>query len=245
MIIVNSKIPYHYSLSISCIILCSLELIANNVVVSSSSFPRTSSDLDSPLSPLDSPLTFPNDYISTSNRYQAPTSSSSSGPYRNLNHALTISNSQGKDINLEISLAKKIHCLRREFTYKAVKTDDFGRKCWQYITVKACWGRCDSLEIADYRFPYKKSYHPVCIHNRMQLKRIKLENCHPGVSDELRDYYYKDALSCKCSVCRSSLASCEGPPYDNPLPMTTAPSYSVDQVNTNEVVDNPRYGLLE
>ena len=79
----------------------------------------------------------------------------------------------------------------------------------------------------------------------MQTKRIRLQNCHPGASEELRIYYYKDALSCKCSVCRSSMASCEGPPYDNPLPLTTAASYPVDRIDTNEVVDNPGYSSLD
>ena len=40
-----------------------------------------------------------------------------------------------------------LECHRREYTFKAVRYDDVGRKCWQFVTVMSCWGRCDSGEV--------------------------------------------------------------------------------------------------
>jgi hypothetical protein len=46
-----------------------------------------------------------------------------------------------------------LECHRREYTFKAVRYDELGRKCWQYVTVMSCWGRCDSGEVRpDYHF---------------------------------------------------------------------------------------------
>lgn len=41
-----------------------------------------------------------------------------------------------------------LDCHRREYTFKASRTDAFGRKCWQYVKVMSCWGRCDSGEVS-------------------------------------------------------------------------------------------------
>lgn len=40
-----------------------------------------------------------------------------------------------------------LQCHRREYTFKAVRYDESGRKCWQFVTVMSCWGRCDSGEV--------------------------------------------------------------------------------------------------
>ena len=46
-----------------------------------------------------------------------------------------------------INSRQTLECHRREYTFKATRTDSFGRQCWEYITVMSCWGRCDSGEV--------------------------------------------------------------------------------------------------
>lgn len=41
-----------------------------------------------------------------------------------------------------------IECHRREFTYRAVNTDENGRQCWDVVTAMSCWGRCDTGEVS-------------------------------------------------------------------------------------------------
>ncbi|KFM62737.1 Glycoprotein hormone beta-5, partial [Stegodyphus mimosarum] len=100
-------------------------------------------------------------------------------------------------------------CLRREYTLKATRSDAFGRQCWDIIRVTSCWGRCDSFEIPDWRFPYKISVHPVCIHDHKKLRRVLLRNCDPGADPHLRIYEYYEAETCSCKVCNSSDTFCD------------------------------------
>ncbi|KAI1302327.1 Glycoprotein hormone beta-5 [Halotydeus destructor] len=104
-------------------------------------------------------------------------------------------------------------CHRREYTFKASQTDNYGNQCWQYVKALSCWGRCDTGEIADWRFPFKKSYHPVCLLDKRRLRTIRLKNCSEKASLELRYYTYTEALSCSCQICHSSTTNCEGTPY--------------------------------
>ncbi|XP_015781999.1 uncharacterized serine-rich protein C215.13-like [Tetranychus urticae] len=109
-----------------------------------------------------------------------------------------------------IDLRSTLECHRREFTFNASRSDGLGRKCWGLVTSMSCWGRCDSMEIADYKFPYKQSYHKVCIHNRKAIRTTLLPYCDRGVHQSLKIYKYVDAISCSCQFCDSSIASCEG-----------------------------------
>ncbi|XP_076314640.1 thyrostimulin beta-5 subunit-like [Tachypleus tridentatus] len=106
-----------------------------------------------------------------------------------------------------------LECHRREYTYTATRTDSRGRQCWDSLTVMSCWGRCDSGEIADWRFPFKKSFHPVCIHERKRLVKVILQHCDPDADPELRIFEYYEADTCACQICESSTASCESVPY--------------------------------
>ncbi|XP_066975748.1 thyrostimulin beta-5 subunit [Macrobrachium rosenbergii] len=106
-----------------------------------------------------------------------------------------------------------LECHRRQYTYKVHKTDDNGRICWDYINVMSCWGRCDSNEIADWKFPYKRSHHPVCMHESTQLTEVTLRNCDDDVSPGTEIYAFHEATRCACLVCKSSEASCEGIRY--------------------------------
>ncbi|XP_054706885.1 thyrostimulin beta-5 subunit-like [Uloborus diversus] len=117
-----------------------------------------------------------------------------------------------------------LECLRREYTLRAVKTDLKGRHCWDTLKVATCWGRCDSFEIPDWRFPYKISYHPVCVHDRKVLRRVMLRNCEIGADRELALYEFLEAESCTCRLCNSSDTFCDWrshvplkhTPYDSP-----------------------------
>ncbi|KAH6924850.1 hypothetical protein HPB50_025727 [Hyalomma asiaticum] len=106
-----------------------------------------------------------------------------------------------------------IECHRREYSFRATRTDANGNRCWDDVTAMSCWGRCDSGEIADWRFPFKKSFHPVCTYGSRKLVRAQLRFCDPedlDERDELRTYEYYEALSCSCQVCDSTWTSCEG-----------------------------------
>ena len=46
-----------------------------------------------------------------------------------------------------INSRQTLECHRREYTFKATRTDSSGRQCWEYITAMSCWGRCDSGEV--------------------------------------------------------------------------------------------------
>lgn len=77
--------------------------------------------------------------------------------------------------------------------------------------VNACWGRCDSKEISDWKFPYKKSHHPVCVHSGRTKSSVMLRNCDPDASLEARKYEYMEATGCSCQICSSIDTSCESP----------------------------------
>ncbi|KAF0311312.1 Thyrostimulin beta-5 subunit [Amphibalanus amphitrite] len=99
---------------------------------------------------------------------------------------------------------------RPDFSFSVMQRDGAGRACWDQIQVMTCWGHCRSHEVPDWRFPYKRSHHPVCIHDRNATRSVTLTHCDPGVAEGTADYQYVDAVSCKCAVCDSSRASCEG-----------------------------------
>lgn len=80
-----------------------------------------------------------------------------------------------------------------------------GRECWDHVSVWSCFGRCDSNEISDWKFPYKRSYHPVCMHAGRSKAVAMLRNCHPQASPETRRYEYMEAIGCHCQVIGLSL----------------------------------------
>ncbi|ODN03328.1 Glycoprotein hormone beta-5 [Orchesella cincta] len=112
-----------------------------------------------------------------------------------------------------LDIATTLNCHRRLYSYRVTKTDSAGKKCWGQVNVMSCWGRCDSNEIPDFRFPYKKSHHPVCIFGSRKPNVATLDNCDPDVEPGTNRYEYQEAESCHCSVCKSSEASCEGMRY--------------------------------
>lgn len=91
-------------------------------------------------------------------------------------------------------------CHRRLYTIKVTQTDSKGHECWDNVSVMSCWGRCDSNEISDWKFPYKRSHHPVCIHSARTKTVAFLRNCHPEATIEARQYEYLEAKTCNCQV---------------------------------------------
>ncbi|XP_059617085.1 thyrostimulin beta-5 subunit [Phlebotomus argentipes] len=102
-------------------------------------------------------------------------------------------------------------CHRRVYTYRVTQTDHKGRECWDVVSVMSCWGRCDSNEISDWKFPFKRSYHPVCVHAGRSPAVAVLKNCHPDAEPETRRYHYTEAIACHCQTCSTQDTSCEAP----------------------------------
>ncbi|XP_031630340.1 thyrostimulin beta-5 subunit [Contarinia nasturtii] len=102
-------------------------------------------------------------------------------------------------------------CHRRLYTYRITQADKNGRKCWDDVSVWSCWGRCDSREISDWKFPYKKSYHPVCVHAGRSKAVATLRHCDFGAHPETTRYEYLEANGCNCQTCSTSDTSCEAP----------------------------------
>lgn len=106
---------------------------------------------------------------------------------------------------------EKLGCHKRKYNFRVTQTDKNGRSCWDLVSVKSCWGRCDSNEISDYKFPFKRSYHPVCVFSGRVPSVATLRNCDPGVEPLTNQYHYMEATSCKCQTCSSADTSCEAP----------------------------------
>ncbi|KAJ3643796.1 hypothetical protein Zmor_026484 [Zophobas morio] len=70
-----------------------------------------------------------------------------------------------------------------------------------------------SFQISDWRFPYKKSNHPVCVHYGRNRSVVKLRHCEEGANPSAARYEYLEAAGCKCQQCSSSDTSCEGLRY--------------------------------
>ncbi|PSN47145.1 hypothetical protein C0J52_17460 [Blattella germanica] len=124
----------------------------------------------------------------------------------------------------DTTLASTLDCHRRVYAYKVSKTDSAGRICWdkellirEKLDVQPNVGykssQWDKTKISDWRFPYKRSYHPVCLHDNRSVKEVTLRNCEEGVEPGTEVYEYLQAESCRCMVCKSSEASCEGLRY--------------------------------
>ncbi|GFS44086.1 thyrostimulin beta-5 subunit [Nephila pilipes] len=119
---------------------------------------------------------------------------------------------------VSLDMEKTLECHPREFTYKATQTDENGLQCWGLVTATSCWGRCDTGEIGDWRFPYKRPFHSVCMHENREAHSTLLQNCDEGVNLDIVQYEYYEALSCACYLCDSSSTSCqEIPTYSDPF----------------------------
>lgn len=102
-------------------------------------------------------------------------------------------------------------CNRQVYTYLVTQVDSNGYECSDNVSVQSCWGRCDSSEISDWKFPYKRSFHPVCMHAGRQKSVAILKNCHPLAGMEARRYEFMEPVSCTCQMCTSKDTSCEAP----------------------------------
>lgn len=41
-----------------------------------------------------------------------------------------------------------LECQRKQYTFRVTQSDINGNKCWDTLSVTACWGRCDSNEVS-------------------------------------------------------------------------------------------------
>ncbi|XP_050314219.1 thyrostimulin beta-5 subunit [Anthonomus grandis grandis] len=115
--------------------------------------------------------------------------------------------------NLDEDESQTLRCHKKIYYFRVSQSDENGKECWDYLSIMACWGRCDSNEIADFRFPFKKSNHPVCVHYGRNKKFAILRNCEEGALPSASRYEYYEAADCKCQQCSSLDTSCEGPRY--------------------------------
>lgn len=106
---------------------------------------------------------------------------------------------------------EQLGCHKRKYTYRVSQSDKFGRSCWDFVSVNSCFGRCDSNEISDWKFPFKRSYHPVCVYAGRVATIATLRNCDPDTEPETSRYHYLEAVGCKCQMCTSLDTSCEFP----------------------------------
>ncbi|KAK4875743.1 hypothetical protein RN001_012165 [Aquatica leii] len=95
-----------------------------------------------------------------------------------------------------IDPATTLDCHRRLYTYRVTQADENGKQCWDTLSVLSCWGRCDSNEISDWRFPYKKSLHPVCIHYGRNKVVAILRHCEEGIKTS-RSHNDKQKFLCR------------------------------------------------
>lgn len=130
----------------------------------------------------------------------------------------------------QVDSSETLECHRKLYTYRVTQTDENGKQCWDTVSALACWGRCDSNEvkiiawnlsfidmhefqISDWRFPYKKSSHPVCVHYGRNKSLVYLRHCEDGALPSASRYEYLEASGCRCQLCSSSDTSCEGLRY--------------------------------
>lgn len=108
-----------------------------------------------------------------------------------------------------------MECKLKRYKFTASKVDQFGNKCSGEVVATICYGGCDTGEIADWLFPYKKSIHKVCRHGQRVRRRKLLTDCEwagseAPVDPQLREYHYVDAASCVCKKCTSIDTTCLG-----------------------------------
>ncbi|EAT47389.1 AAEL001474-PA [Aedes aegypti] len=126
--------------------------------------------------------------------------------------------------------APMLGCHKRVFTYRISQADSKGRECWDHVSVWSCHGRCDSNEISDWRFPYKRSHHPVCMHAGRTRSVATLRHCHPEADAEAKLYEYMEPKSCSCQTCTSMDTSCEGPKQ-----LSTDAATKIFQIDDEEI----------
>lgn len=95
--------------------------------------------------------------------------------------------------------------------FSSTESDAKGNSCYDTISITACWGRCDSKEASDWKFPFKKSHHPVCMHSGRVRTSVMLRNCDPDAGLEARKYDYMEPVGCSCQTCSSADTWCESP----------------------------------
>ncbi|XP_072164924.1 glycoprotein hormone beta-5-like [Diadema setosum] len=69
------------------------------------------------------------------------------------------------------------------------------------VTVRGCWGRCDSFQIPSLLSQLLDVNHPMCAPASYKNVTITLPNCLPGVDST---YSYVEATTCECRRIRTA-----------------------------------------
>nr|QUP51996.1 glycoprotein beta [Urechis unicinctus] len=111
----------------------------------------------------------------------------------------------------EVDVTGTLSCHQRTYQYQISKPfiNDLGEviPCSGLVSVRSCWGRCDSSEVADFRVPYKISQHNVCTYTSRTSRRVRLQDCHADHPDPYAEVF--DASDCQCRKCTTANTSCE------------------------------------
>lgn len=71
-----------------------------------------------------------------------------------------------------------LQCHTRQYTFRVTQVDENGRKCWDTLSVMACWGRCDSNEVSNIfnkqTYSFKNNYFFFC---KLYKKKLKIHFC--------------------------------------------------------------------
>ncbi|CAB3223827.1 unnamed protein product [Arctia plantaginis] len=108
-------------------------------------------------------------------------------------------------------------CKLRVYLARAEQLDDNGLRCWDTVKMPVCGGRCDTNEISDWEFPFKKSHHPVCAYGTRRPLTARLRHCDHGAVPGTELFHFVAADDCRCKVCSSQFTSCEWLPPNSTL----------------------------
>ncbi|XP_026315869.1 thyrostimulin beta-5 subunit-like [Hyposmocoma kahamanoa] len=126
-------------------------------------------------------------------------------------------------------------CKLKVMTHKARQVDQFGYACEDDVKIYTCGGYCLSSEVPHWQFPYKESRHPVCQHDKVQHKHVRLTNCHPKADPSTSHYHFVEAATCKCKMCSSESTSCEWlPPGSSFLNSINLESEDMDDLSAED-----------
>ncbi|XP_041988171.1 thyrostimulin beta-5 subunit [Aricia agestis] len=108
-------------------------------------------------------------------------------------------------------------CSKLTHVAQAERFDDNGLRCYDNVKVHMCGGKCESSEISDWEFPFKKSHHPVCVYGARHLLMVRLRHCDTGVTPGTDVFRYVTAEDCRCKMCSSQKTNCEWLPPNSTL----------------------------
>ncbi|KAL5273104.1 gpb5 family protein [Megaselia abdita] len=125
-------------------------------------------------------------------------------------------------------------CQKGMSLLRITKSDNRGRECCDYGNETSCISRCDSINISDYKYIYKKSLQKICEDIALQTAVAFLRNCHRDAGEEAKRYEYSEPV--ECQSCNSSDTEFESPTFD------IEDDNVIDSFRTLNMEDKPDYG---